>query len=118
MSKELTFQKSSVIQYGSAILFYRFDKHLNGYFINGVLTSGTKESKLDFYQIWKYFLNEVVRDKDVFCSFVSEQNVDFFKDHTKYYDEINGMKVYKVDNVFIKTISSYYKAAINQDVVL
>lgn len=116
MSKTLVFQKSSVIQYGESILFYRFDSNLGGYFINGVLTSGSDESKTDFFTIWKYFLNEVVRDKGVFCTFVSQQNVDFFKDHTQYYDEINGMKVYKVDNVFIKTISSYYKAAIKQDV--
>lgn len=115
MTKQMNFYHSSVIQYGEAVLFYRFNSKLGGYFINGVITSGSQESKLDFFKVWKYFLNEVVRDKEVFCAFMSEDNFNFFKDHTEYYDEINGMKVYKVDNVFVKTISSYYKATANQD---
>lgn len=108
MSKTLVFQHASVIQFGQAVLFYQYRKDLDGYLVAGVHIAPDVDAKLDFVKIWKYFLDEVVRDKEVYCSLATD--VDMFSGHIHYHSEINGLKIYKIDNFLKAGYSSYIKA--------
>ena len=103
----MIFQKVSVIQEGEALLFYRFDKPLKGYLIAGIFIAPTTEAKLNFAKIWEYFVSEVVRVDDIYCSIVPGVQNTMFDKYLKYHDTINGLKIYKVDNVFRDEHSQY-----------
>ena len=101
----------NLIQEGESILFYRYDRKLNGYMIAGMFIASTLEAKLNFAKIWKYFVSEIVRKGDIYCSILPGANNTMFDNYLDYYDTVDGLKIYKVDNVFKNKYSNYSKAA-------
>ena len=105
----MIFAHASLIQEGEAALFYRYDKQLDGYMIAGVLVSPTVEAKLNFAKVWTYFVSEVVREDDIYCSIPLEGQNAMFDNYLDYHSTKEGLKIYKVDNFLKKQYSSYEK---------
>ena len=105
----MIFSHVSLIQEGEAALFYRFNRQLNGYMIAGVFVSDNVESKMNFAKVWTYFVSEIVRDRDIYCSIPLGVTNSMFKNYCDYYDTIDDLKIYKVDNFLKKQYSSYEK---------
>ena len=105
----MIFAHASLIQEGEAVLFYRFNRPLNGYMIAGLIIAPNLQARLHFAKVWKYFVSEVVQADDIYCSIPIEAENDMFKNYLSYHDTINGLKIYKVDNFLKKQYSSYDK---------
>jgi len=105
----MLFAHASLIQEGEAALFYRFNRPLNGYMIAGLIVSPTIEAKLNFAKVWTYFVSEIVRADDIYCSIPLEGQNSMFNNYLKYHVTIEGLKIYKVDNFLKKSYSSYEK---------
>jgi len=105
----MIFRHASLIQEGEAVLFYRFNSTLNGYMIAGVLISPTVEAKLHFAKVWTYFISEIVRADDIYCSIPLEDQNSMFNNYLEYHATIEGIKIYKVDSYLKKQYSSYEK---------
>lgn len=103
----MIFQTVSLIQEGESVLFYRFNKQLKGYMIAGVFISPTIEDRMNFAKVWEYFVSEVVRADDIYCSKVLGAQNSMFDKYLHYYDTIDGLKIYKIDNVFRDKHSQY-----------
>jgi len=106
----MIFANCNLIQQGEAALFYKFNRALTGYMIAGVLIAPNMKAKMDFAKIWTYFVSEIVRDDDIYCSIVVgiEEN-SMFSNYIDYHSDIDGLKIYKVDNFLKKQYSSYDK---------
>jgi len=105
----MIFAHSSIIQEGEAALFYRFNRVLNGYMIAGVFVAPNIAAKLDFATVWKYFVSEIVQADDIYCSVPLGLKNSLFENYLNYYDTIEGLKIYKVDNYLKTQYSSYDK---------
>jgi len=105
----MIFTHVSLVQEGEAVLFYRFDRKLNGYMIAGLVVGASAEAKLDFAKIWTYFVSEVVQADDIYCSIPLEGEHTMFDNYVTYHDTINSLKIYKVDNFLKKQYSNYDK---------
>ena len=105
----MIFTHVSLIQEGEAVLFYRFDRKLNGYMIAGVIIADTMKAKLEFAKVWKYFVSEIVQADDIYTSIALGAANSMFDKYLDYYDTIDGLKFYKVDNFLKKQYSSYEK---------
>ena len=105
----MIFTHVSLVQEGESALFYRFDRSLNGYMIAGVFVAPNIEAKLNFAKVWKYFVSEIVQKDDIYCSVPLGVNNSLFENYLKYYDTIDGLKIYKVDNYLKTQYSSYDK---------
>lgn len=103
----MIFKHCSLIQEKGAILFYRFNRPLNGYVIAGVIIEDTIEAKRSFVEIWKYFLTEIVRDDDMYCSIALGSQNSMFEEYTTFHSEIDGVKMYKIDNFLKEQYSAY-----------
>ena len=103
----MIFGHCSIIQEGEAALFYRFNRPLNGYMIAGMLIAPNPAAKIAFAKIWKYFVSEVVTSDDIYCSIVPGEDNTIFQNYLEYHSDLNGLKIYKVDN-FIKDQYSTY----------
>lgn len=103
----MIFAHCSIIQEGEAALFYRFNRPLNGYMIVGLLIAPNVAAKIAFAKVWKYFLSEVVTSDDIYCSLVPQTDSALFNNYINFYEEIDGLKIYKVDNSVKKPYSSY-----------
>lgn len=77
--------------------------------IAGLLVGDNIEAKLNFAKIWKYFVSEVVRNDDIYCSILVGTDNSMFANYLDYHDTIEGLKIYKVDNFLKKQYSSYEK---------
>ena len=105
----MIFQHCKLIQEEGCVLFYRFDRHLNGYMIAGLLTAPDMVGKLALAKVWKYFVSEIVRNDDIYCSIPDYTSNEMFTNYTTYHSELNGIKIYKVDNYLKESYSSYTK---------
>ncbi len=105
----MIFAHTSLIQEGEAILFYRYSRLLNGYMIAGVFINDNIEAKLDFAKVWTYFVSEIVQADDIYASIPLGASNSMFTNYTNYYDTIDGLKIYKVDNFLKKQYSNYDK---------
>ena len=105
----MIFKHCSLIQEGEAILFYRFNRPLNGYVIAGMLIAPNVAAKLAFAKIWKYFVSEVVRDDNIYASIIPEADNSMFDTYLTFHIEIDGLKIYKVDNSLRDRYSTYIK---------
>ena len=105
----MIFTHASMIQEGESALFYRFSRPLNGYMIAGVFIAPNLTAKLNFVKVWKYFVSEIVQADDIYCSVPLGVNNSLFENYLKYYDTIEGLKIYKVDNYLKTQYSSYDK---------
>lgn len=103
----MLFTHVSLVQEGEAVLFYRFDRKLNGYMIAGVIVGTSLEAKLDFAKIWTYFVSEVVQSDDIYCSIPLEGQHSMFNNYLTYHSDSGTLKIYKVDS-FLKTKYSNY----------
>lgn len=103
----MLFAHCSLIQEGEAALFYRFSKPLNGYVIAGLIVAPNVAAKLSFAKIWKYFLSKVVTSDDMYCSILEGSDTSLFDSYLEYHSEVDGLKIYKVDNAVKKPYSSY-----------
>ena len=105
----MIFAHSSLIQEGQAVLFYRFNRALNGYMVAGLFIAPDMVSKMHFAKIWKYFVSEIVQADDIYCSISLELSNSMFNNYLDYHSTIDGIKIYKVDNFLKKQYSSYDK---------
>jgi len=105
----MIFAHSSLIQEGQAVLFYRFNRALNGYMVAGLFIGPDLVSKMNFAKIWKYFVSEIVQADDIYCSISLELSNSMFNNYLDYHSTIDGIKIYKVDNFLKKQYSSYDK---------
>ena len=106
----MIFAHTSLIQEGEAVLFYRFDKVLNGYMIAGLFVLPNIEARLDFAKIWTYFVSEIVQADDIYASIPLEGENSLFNNYLTYHDTIEGgLKIYKVDTFLKKQYSNYDK---------
>ena len=64
----MIFAHASLIQEGEAVLFYNFNKQMNGYMIAGLIVVDNVEARLDFAKVWTYFVSEIVQADDIYCS--------------------------------------------------
>ncbi len=105
----MIFAHSSLIQEGESALFYRYNRQLNGYMINGLFIAPNLKAKLAFAKVWKYFVSEIVRADDMYCSVPLENENSMFTNCLKYYNTIQGLRIYKVDNFLKEQYSTYDK---------
>ncbi len=98
-----------LIQEGEAALFYKFNKEMNGYMICGLFIAPNLEAKIKFVEVWTYFVSEIVRGDDIYCSVPLGIENTMFKNYLTYIKDINGYKIYKVDNFLKKQYSKYEK---------
>lgn len=105
----MIFGHASLIQEGEAALFYKFSRKLNGYMIAGLIVNDTIEAKLNFAKVWTYFVSEVVRADDIYCSIPIEGEHSMFNNYLTYHSEIDGLKIYTVDSFLKKQYSNYDK---------
>ncbi len=105
----MIFKHVSMVQEGEAALFYRFNRPLNGYVIAGLLIADNTAAKLAFVKIWKYFVSEVVTRDDIYASIVPGVETSLFDRYLTYHSTIDGLKIYKVDNVLKEQYSMYAK---------
>ena len=105
----MIFAHASLIQEGEAVLFYNFNKQMNGYMIAGLIVVDSVEARLDFAKVWTYFLSEIVQADDIYCSIQLEGEHSMFDNYLTYYDTIDGLKFYKVDNYLKSKYSQYEK---------
>jgi len=105
----MIFAHTSLIQEGEAALFYNFNKPLNGYMIAGVIISDNMEAKMAFFKVWKYFVSEIVRADDIYCSIPLDDKTSMFTNYVTYHSTIENLKIYKVDGFLKKQHSSYEK---------
>lgn len=103
----MIFAHCSIIQEGESALFYRFNRPLNGYMIAGVFIAPNVAAKLNFAKVWKYFVSEIVRAGDIYCSVPLGVENTMFADYLDYHSELNGLKIYKVDNFLKEQYSTY-----------
>jgi hypothetical protein len=103
----MIFMHIKLIQEGEAALFYKFDRTLNGYLIAGLLVAPNTPAKMAFAKIWTYFVSEIVKEDDIYCSMVAGAENTLFANYLTYYSEINGLSIYKVDNFLKDQYSSY-----------
>ncbi len=94
---EIKFQHCTVLQKGNAVIFYNYNRELEGYFITGIIVAKDMTAKLHLASLIKYFFTEIVRNKDVYCSLFDDES-DFFNGHITKHSEINGMQVYKINS--------------------
>lgn len=106
----MIFAHCSIIQEGESAIFYRFNRQLNGYMIAGVFVAPNVQAKLNFVKVWKYFVTDVVRDDDIYCSVPLGVENNMFTDYLKFHDKISGLNIYKVDNFLKKQYSAYEHA--------
>ena len=105
----MIFQTVNLIQEGESILFYRYNKQLKGYLIAGLFVSPSLAGKIDFGRLWEYFVSEVVKSQDIYCSIMLGSQNTMFDKWLNYYDTIDGLKIYKLDNAFASKNSQYAK---------
>jgi hypothetical protein len=105
----MIFAHTSIIQEGESALFYRFNRPLNGYMIAGMFIAPNVTAKLNFAKVWKYFVSEIVQADDIYCSVPLGVTNAMFDNYLDYYDTIEGLKIYKVDNFLKKQYSDYDK---------
>ena len=105
----MIFVHTSLIQEGAAALFYRYSRPIKGYVIAGILVGNSTEAKLDFAKVWTYFVSEIVQADDIYASIAIEESNSMFANYLDYYDTIDGLKIYKVDNFLKKQYSNYDK---------
>lgn len=103
----MIFAHVSLVQEGEAALFYRFDRKLNGYMIAGLFVAPNVAAKLAFAKVWKYFVSEVVQADDIYCSVPLGIENEMFTNYLTLHSEINGYKIYKVDNFLKDQYSTY-----------
>lgn len=100
-------QHCKVIQEGTCLLFYKYDKHLAGYFICGILVEDTPLGKLSFAKLWKYFLEELVRLDDIYCCKFPGISASILESYTEFYKTIEEVDIYKVKNYLQHTPNVY-----------
>ena len=105
----MIFTHASMIQEGESALFYRFSRPLKGYMIAGLFIAPNMTAKLNFVKVWKYFVSEIVQADDIYCSVPLGVNNSLFENYLTYYDTIDELKIYKVDNYLKTQYSSYDK---------
>ena len=105
----MVFAHVSLIQEGQAALFYRHTKKMKGYMIAGTLIGPDLIDKMNFAKICKYFVSEVVQSYDIYCSILVGAENSMFTNYLDYYDTIDGLKIYKVDNYLKQKYSDYDK---------
>ena len=103
----MLFAQCSVIQEGDSILFYHFNRQLNGYVIAGVIIGNSAAAKLSFAKIWKYFVSEVVTSDDIYCSIMVDPSNTLLSTHVHYHSTVDGRKIYKVDNAIKDQYSTF-----------
>tara|TARA_R110000787_G_scaffold25546_2_gene71823 strand:- start:16 stop:357 length:342 start_codon:yes stop_codon:yes gene_type:complete len=103
----MIFAHCSIIQEGEAALFYRFNRPLNGYMIAGLLIAPNIAAKVAFAKVWKYFVSEIVTSDDIYCSIIVGMENSMFDNYLEYYSDINGLKIYKVDNILKDQYSTF-----------
>ena len=111
----MIFAHCKLIQEGEAALFYRYDRPLGGYMIAGLIIAPDTAGKLAFTKIWKYFLSEVVTSDDIYCSIVGGADTALFNHYLSFHSEVDGLKIYKVDNAVKAPYSSYAKHLENKN---
>jgi len=90
-------KQCGVIQEGDAILFFMNNLQLGGYVIIGAIAGPTQKAKIDGWKVWNYFVNNVVKDKDIYCSLMVAQEDNVFGRLMKFHASVNGTKIYKLD---------------------
>jgi|TARA_B110000263_G_C15251479_1_gene484328 hypothetical protein len=105
----MIFAHSSLIQEGEAVLFYRFNRALNGYMVAGLYIAPDMVSKMNFAKVWKYFVSEIVQADDIYCTISLDVMNSMFKKYIDYHSTVDGIKIYKVDKFLKKKYSSYDK---------
>ena len=107
----MIFGHCSIIQEGEAALFYRFNRPLNGYMIAGTLVADNVAAKLAFAKVWKYFVSEIVTSDDIYCSILVGTKNSMFEKYLDYHSDLDGLKIYKVDNYLKEQYSMHAKQA-------
>lgn len=110
----MLFGTVNVIQEGEAVMFYRYDRNLNGYMIAGLIIPPSMQARLDFGKIIRYFLSDIVRDKDIYYSMMPSADNTVLAKLVNYYDTIEGVKIYKVDNSIKEQYSAFNKHLIER----
>jgi hypothetical protein len=105
----MLFSHCSLIQEGESILFYRFNRELNGYVIAGMIVSNNLAAKRSFVTLWKYFVSEVVTGDDIYCTVDLAENNNMFANYVHYHSTVDGLKIYTVDNSLKDQYSAFAK---------
>jgi len=77
--------------------------------IAGLLISPTLKARIDFRAVWKYFVSEIVKTDNIYCSILLDIDNTIFKHYLSYYTTIDGIDIYKIDNYVKKQYSNYIK---------
>ena len=75
----------------------------------GTLVGPALIDKVNFAKVWTYFVSELVRADDIYCSILVGTENSMFANYLDYHDTIDGLKIYKVDNYLKHQYSSYDK---------
>ncbi len=105
----MIFSQCNLIQDGDAVLFYRFNRTLNGYLIAGLFVAPNAIAKIGFSRVWTYFVSEIVRADDIYCSVPLGITNALFEKYLTFHQEIDGLNIYKVDNSLKEQYSAFSK---------
>lgn len=102
MSKVL-FSPAQLLQKGEAMLIYQYRRDLEAFLIAGILCAPNTSARVDLVKVLQYFFNEIVKNKDVYCSLFLDGITEIFPGQIKYAKELNGLSLFKVDQSTFKT---------------
>lgn len=103
----MKFYPCTLLQDDKVALVYTYNRELKGYMIAGLYIHDTVAAKLRFAKVWKYFVTEIVRNDDIYCSIPISEEHSMFRGYLEFYDKIEDMDIYKVDNYLKHQYSDY-----------
>lgn len=105
----MIFKQCKLIQDSGCVLFYRYERELNGYMIAGLFTHEGIPGKVSMAKVWKYFVSEIVRGDDIYCAIPDYAMNELFTNYTTEHSIVDGVQIYKVDNYLKESYSEYTK---------
>ena len=100
------YQINDIIGYSGIEKVYESD--LKGSIVIGVFIGKQIRDKFHFAEIWRHFVTEIVKEKNIYC-IIYDGAIDthVFKNHMKYHSTLDGLKVYKINNFIMDNPDAY-----------
>jgi len=100
--------KCNYLQKGQATLIHGYSKDLRGSIVIGIFIGKQRRDKFDFADIWRHFVTNIVKEKDMYC-IIYDGAVDthVFKNQMNYHSILDGLEVYKINNFIVDNPAAY-----------
>jgi hypothetical protein len=94
----ILFTSATLLQKGEAIIVYQYRKDINAYMIASILCAPNVSARIDLTKALMYFFNNIVKNREAYCSLFLDGITDIFPGHVKYSQELNGLSIFKIDS--------------------